>query len=539
MKLIELKFDNKLLTVLLLLNVCTATVSAYKILIYNPQVWYSHVQYWSSIADTLSEAGHDVTVFVPRFFDSINATGIKQSKTIIRQRSFDLPYDENHLSMQAIRGQSHDPVAMISILQFLHLSQASLCNGTDSMNISDEIADQDLLNDLAAENFDLGMTDVYSTCGFALFHKIGLKTYITGFSSSLVEFVTIPFGIDNNPSYVPGALTALSDEMSYFERVQNVFTMLIERLLSLFFLPVEKYYAKLIPGFDLRTAVSKSAFVFVNTDEYIEFPRPINHKIIFVGGIAVAKPKPLPPIFYDVVTNADGDVVLVSFGSIVNGKDAVDNILNAFIGLFSSFRGVTFIWKYEDDNIGYRNLTNVVRRRWIPQNDLLNHPKVKALISHCGMNSLLESANAGKPLICIPLFSEEGRNARIVEKRGIGRTINKLHLNSKLLIEALNAVLYDPRYRNAAERLSSIIKSKPIPVTDRVIKHTEFAAKFSLINNLQPSCTQLNYFQYYLLDIIIPGIILLALLMCCFGIAMVRLARHVTYSIGYNKKKID
>lgn len=73
-----------------------------------------------------------------------------------------------------------------------------------TIQISDEIADQDLLNDLAAENFDLGMTDVYSTCGFALFHKIGLKTYITGFSSSLVEFVTIPFGIDNNPSYVPG-----------------------------------------------------------------------------------------------------------------------------------------------------------------------------------------------------------------------------------------------------------------------------------------------------------------------------------------------
>lgn len=72
---------------------------------------------------------------MPRFFDSINATGIKQSKTIIRQRSFDLPYDENHLSMQAIRGQSHDPVAMISVSEgaLLHPENSTELRYTTSM----------------------------------------------------------------------------------------------------------------------------------------------------------------------------------------------------------------------------------------------------------------------------------------------------------------------------------------------------------------------------------------------------------------------
>ena len=60
------------------------------------------------------------------------------------------------------------------------------------------------MNFLKNEHFDVGMTEIYSTCAFALFYKIGLETFITGYCTNMVEFSTIPFGIDNNPSFVPG-----------------------------------------------------------------------------------------------------------------------------------------------------------------------------------------------------------------------------------------------------------------------------------------------------------------------------------------------
>lgn len=44
---------------LILLSAIKFTVG-YKILIYSPQIGYSHVFFWGSVADTLAKAGHDV-----------------------------------------------------------------------------------------------------------------------------------------------------------------------------------------------------------------------------------------------------------------------------------------------------------------------------------------------------------------------------------------------------------------------------------------------------------------------------------------------
>uniref|UniRef100_A0A0M3HFN1 VWFA domain-containing protein n=1 Tax=Ascaris lumbricoides TaxID=6252 RepID=A0A0M3HFN1_ASCLU len=40
-------------------------------------------------------------------------------------------------------------------------------------------------------------------------------------------------------------------------------------------------------------ALQSSAFAFVNSEEFVEYSRPINHKIIFVAGIGVKQPQPL------------------------------------------------------------------------------------------------------------------------------------------------------------------------------------------------------------------------------------------------------
>lgn len=42
--------------------------------------------------------------------------------------------------------------------------------------------------------------------------------------------------------------------------------------------------------------MGNSAFYFVNVDEHIDFPRPISHKIINIGGIGQVQPKPLEKV---------------------------------------------------------------------------------------------------------------------------------------------------------------------------------------------------------------------------------------------------
>uniref|UniRef100_F1LE01 glucuronosyltransferase n=1 Tax=Ascaris suum TaxID=6253 RepID=F1LE01_ASCSU len=146
----------------------------------------------------------------------------------------------------------------------------------------------------------------------------------------------------------------------------------------------EPFHKYIRPNFDITETISKSTFVFVNADEFVEFPRPITHKIVYVGGIAVDKPKPLRKEFRKVMDAAIGGAVLISFGSIAESKKMTPTIKTAFVHMMRSFPQIQFIWKYEINDDIAEDLPNVLKSKWIPQNDLLAHPNMRAFVSHGG-----------------------------------------------------------------------------------------------------------------------------------------------------------
>ncbi|KAJ3684896.1 hypothetical protein LUZ61_014060 [Rhynchospora tenuis] len=52
----------------------------------------------------------------------------------------------------------------------------------------------------------------------------------------------------------------------------------------------------------------------------------------------------------------------------------------------------------------------MVINSWAPQVDVLNHASIGGFVSHCGWNSTLEAIVAGVPIICWPIFAEQGIN---------------------------------------------------------------------------------------------------------------------------------
>jgi hypothetical protein len=51
-----------------------------------------------------------------------------------------------------------------------------------------------------------------------------------------------------------------------------------------------------------------------------------------------------------------------------------------------------------------------VARSWAPQADVLRHRATGAFVTHCGWNSTLEAIMSGLPMICWPLYAEQGLN---------------------------------------------------------------------------------------------------------------------------------
>ncbi|KHJ75882.1 hypothetical protein OESDEN_24500 [Oesophagostomum dentatum] len=86
----------------------------------------------------------------------------------------------------------------------------------------------------------------------------------------------------------------------------------------------------------------------------------------------------------------------------------------------------------------------------MPQNDLLADERLSLFITHCGAGSLLESATRGKPLIAIPLYGDQMRNANLAVKFGFGIIVNKEDLkDSAIMHDAVEKIIGDENSSNS------------------------------------------------------------------------------------------
>ena len=88
---------------------------------------------------------------------------------------------------------------------------------------------------------------------------------------------------------------------------------------------------------------------------------------------------------------------------------------------------------------------NVKLLSWLPQNDILGHPKTRLFIAHAGMNGMLESTYHGVPMICSPFFGDQFDNARIAKQAGFGEVVDLDTTTPDEFISLIRKVLAQPR----------------------------------------------------------------------------------------------
>jgi UDP:flavonoid glycosyltransferase YjiC (YdhE family) len=80
-------------------------------------------------------------------------------------------------------------------------------------------------------------------------------------------------------------------------------------------------------------------------------------------------------------------------------------------------------------------------------------PHLDAVVGHGGLNTVCEALAHGVPLVVAPIKGDQPINAAQVVAAGAGRRVRFSGTHVNPLREALLAVLDDPSYRAAAERV--------------------------------------------------------------------------------------
>uniref|UniRef100_A0A914QF71 glucuronosyltransferase n=2 Tax=Panagrolaimus davidi TaxID=227884 RepID=A0A914QF71_9BILA len=400
--------------------------------------------------------------------------------------------------------------------------------------------DNENLKKLKAESFDLGITEVFNACGMGVFHKIGLKKYIVAHAGSLSPATASLLGIKMHPSYIPGMMSSSTDQMTFIDRVKSFLGYWIENLFlaTMFTKGSEIAIRKEFPNYDISEAIADSAFHFVNSDEHVDYAQPITHKIIYMAGLGKIQARPLEKQYTDIFDSAKKGVILFSFGSVVQSNKMPDKLKKTFLEAFAEFPEINFLWKYEkDEDKIAEGYPNVFTGKWLPQNDILDHPKLLAFISHGGMNSVMEGSTKGVPMICIPVFADQGHNSMLLVRRETAIKLEKTDISKENLVAAIKEIIGNEKYRKNAKLLSKIVNAKPTTAAERVVKYAEFAAQFGDTGTLQTQGRYQSFWVLYSIDVIVFLLSVVTLVILLITFVIKKLVRFVKSFFVTKQKK--
>lgn len=99
--------------------------------------------------------------------------------------------------------------------------------------------------------------------------------------------------------------------------------------------------------------------------------------------------------------------------------------------------------------------------RYVPQSTILPH--ASAVVCHGGSGSVLGALAYGLPLVLLPMGADQPLNAERCAALGVGRMLDVIAATQDDVRGAVSAVLGDPSYRSAAERMRDEFAALPGP----------------------------------------------------------------------------
>ncbi|KAM4811855.1 UDP-glucuronosyltransferase 2A1 isoform X5 [Urocitellus parryii] len=446
---------NKILLLSLQISLLGTTLGG------NILIWPMEGSHWLNIKiiiDELITKQHNVTVLVASGALFITPSVRPSLKFEMYKVPFSKETVEGLINSFVLTWLEHRPSPstlwrfyqeMTKVIKDFHKVSRGICDGV--------LKNEKLMEKLKRGNFEVLVSDPVFPCGDIVALKLGIPfIYSLRFSpASTVEkhCGKVPYP----PSYVPAILSELSDRMSFADRVRNFISYhLQDYMFETLWKSWDSYYSNALGRpTTLCETMGKAEIWLIRTYWDFEFPRPYLPNFEFVGGLHCKPAKPLPKV----------------------------------------------LWRYQ----GKKPATLGANTRifdWLPQNDLLGHPKTKAFITHGGTNGIYEAIYHGIPMVGIPMFADQPDNIAHMRAKGAAVEVNFNTMTSADLLSALRTVINDPSYKENAMRLSRIHHDQPVKPLDRAVFWIEFVMRHKGAKHLRPASHDLTWFQYHSLDVI-------------------------------------
>uniref|UniRef100_A0A0K0ELT5 glucuronosyltransferase n=1 Tax=Strongyloides stercoralis TaxID=6248 RepID=A0A0K0ELT5_STRER len=521
-------------------------VNCWKILIFNPRLSHSHVNYVGKIADILQEAGNNVTVIQQVQARKVSTIGSKKAKVIIIDGidvEEELKLMKNDFDKNIWSSKGKNLFSVSKILKQVWSISKKQCKSL--------ITNKELLKKLKNEKFDIGFAEKFSPCAFGIFNKINITTVISGAATGFGESFFEDHGLMYPTSYLPPIMGGENIPKGFKERLRNIITYYVSK-----YMYVDASILSIQQAFDevygsespnIEKLSKKVAFIIVNSSPLLDFPHPKISKIIEIAGIEYNNYNKLNKLNkvskinklnneWDIILNKRTKNVLLSFGSAIMSNEMPENIKKGIVETFKSFSNITFIWKYEDKNISFAgNCSNIIFKEWIPQIELLNDKRVDLFITHGGLNSVIELAHTKTPTIFIPLFSDQKRNAYMFTRYGTSKIFNKENLiNSKKFINIIEEILKNNSYKEKAEKLSLMISKYPLNGKNTLIKSFDFAGSFGYVKEMDLPSINMSFIELYNIDIYI----IISITFLLIFIIILKCIKYMFYMLSLNNNII-
>ncbi|XP_078595897.1 UDP-glucuronosyltransferase 1-2-like isoform X3 [Branchiostoma floridae x Branchiostoma japonicum] len=364
------------------------------------------------------------------------------------------------------------------------------------------LADSNLADQLRTSRYSVVISDPFFPCAAVLSaHRDFRVPHIAVMRGDPFFLDVKATGVPLPPSYVPFLFTDFTDDMTFLQRLQNVVLSTVVPVIAQ--QGVSSYYNELVRKYigeeeTIQSVTSRTDLWLYRTDNVLDFPRPSMPNMVQVGGLNVRAAVPLTEdIEAFVQSSGDDGVVVVSFGSMV--KTMSTERQEVFATAFARLRQKV-VWRYVGEKpAGLGKNTKLLA--WLPQNDLLAHPKTRAFITHAGSNGLYEALHHGVPMVCLPLFGDQPANAARVVARGLGVKLDFSTVTADQLYEAILLVVTNDSYRETAARLSRLHRDQPQSPMERAVWWIEHVIKHGGLPHLRARAVELPWYQYYLLDV--------------------------------------